>query len=434
MSAGNAGPPEPLQPQSELWSAQLSVGSRLQPWVDRATRLLPLILLGFATLIVLLQPHDDSPPLGETLGIVAGAAVWVLATDTCLPRRWKGSRFIRVVGFAGTLALAAILMSRDITFLAFMIGSFFTALELRPWIWMWSGLAATSMLINSIGGGGPIQALREWPYPFVLIVILQTLAIGSGTLMAERLVAISEQQRRTVAELESTLAENTGLHRQLLSQAREAGALDERQRLSLEIHDTLAQGFTGIITQLEAADQARIDQQPWQRHVDQATALARENLAEARRSVRALSPEPLATADLPEALSGIVDRWSVANGVRASFTTTGVSRRMHPEIEATLVRVTQEALTNVGKHADAGRVGLTLSYMEDQVTLDVRDDGVGFAPDLLSSGEKRTAGFGLVGMRHRVHRLAGQLEIESEPGSGTAVSASVPAVVSGERA
>ena len=98
--------------------------------------------------------------------------------------------------------------------------------------------------------------------------------------------------------LEATLAENAGLHEQLLTQAREAGILDERQRMAGEIHDTLAQGLTGIITQLQAAEQASGDPAGWRRHVAAATRLARESLSEARRSVQALRPEPLERARL----------------------------------------------------------------------------------------------------------------------------------------
>ncbi len=105
---------------------------------------------------------------------------------------------------------------------------------------------------------------------------------------------------------------------------------------------------------------------------------------------------------------------------------TGAAEPLLPEIEVALLRTAQEALANVAKHAGASRVGLTLSYMEDLVTLDVRDDGTGFAPENLT-GE----GFGLTVMRERVRRIAGRLAIESEPGAGTAVSACVPAILAG---
>ena len=130
-------------------------------------------------------------------------------------------------------------------------------------------------------------------------------------------------------------------------------------------------------------------------------------------------------------------RWSATSGVAGEVETTGDARALHPEVEVTLLRVAQEALANVAKHAGASRAGVTLSYMEDVVSLDVRDDGAGFTPANPSDGSRANGsmadgGFGLVAMRQRVHRLAGQLEIESEPGAGTAVSASLPAIPLGE--
>jgi signal transduction histidine kinase len=103
---------------------------------------------------------------------------------------------------------------------------------------------------------------------------------------------------------------------------------------------------------------------------------------------------------------------------------TGDTRALHPEVEATVVRIAQEALSNSAKHAGASRVGVTLSYMDDQVALDIRDDGVGFdaAQD---AGDGR---FGLMSMRQRVARLGGDLEVESAIGAGTAISATLPAI------
>ena len=105
---------------------------------------------------------------------------------------------------------------------------------------------------------------------------------------------------------------------------------------------------------------------------------------------------------------------------------TGDPRPLHGGVESTLLRTAQEALANAGKHAAASRVGLTLSYMEDVVVLDVRDDGRGFVPG--ATGPSDAGGFGLVAMRQRVTRLAGDLAIEAAPGQGTAISASIPAI------
>jgi signal transduction histidine kinase len=122
-----------------------------------------------------------------------------------------------------------------------------------------------------------------------------------------------------------------------------------------------------------------------------------------------------------------VDAWTEEFGVQAMFTITGTVEPLHEEVEATLLRIAQEALANAGRHASAGRVGVTLSYMDDEVTLDVRDDGRGF--DLrVPRPRESPGGFGLGGMRARAARLAGTVDIESEPGQGTAVSARVPLV------
>jgi signal transduction histidine kinase len=206
--------------------------------------------------------------------------------------------------------------------------------------------------------------------------------------------------------------------------------LDERQRMAREMHDTLAQGLTGIITQLEATERAAGRPEQWRRHLDQARALARTSLSEARRSVQALRPEPLEEASLPEALGEMADRWSETSAVELSFATTGEPRPLLAELELTLFRVAQEALANVAKHAQASKVGLTLSYTDQAVLLDVRDDGVGFlAGRTGANGHTGDGqGFGLEGMHQRLRRVAGSLEIESAPGDGTAVSATVPAI------
>jgi signal transduction histidine kinase len=296
------------------------------------------------------------------------------------------------------------------------------------------GVAAVAIVTGTSQNGGlPSGDAGSWAIWAVIVLVNCAVA---GAIMffawvdeaqkakqAELVEELTESNRR----LEESLRENAGLHAQLLAQAREAGVLDERQRMASEIHDTLAQGLTGIITQLEAADLGDSEQQR-HRHVDAAARLARESLSEARRSVQALAPEPLEEALLPDALSDVAQRWSALHGVAASVTTTGVPRTMRAEVEGTLLRTAQEALANVAKHANATRVGLTLSYMGDVVSLDVRDDGVGFDPAARNGHHSAEGGFGLTAMRQRVQGVSGTLAIESEPGGGTAISATVPAI------
>jgi signal transduction histidine kinase len=274
----------------------------------------------------------------------------------------------------------------------------------------------TSLIVNS-GIVYPEANADAW-WTFGIIVVIQTVAVGFGIIGGEKLSELSEQRRRSLVELEAALEENAGLHAQLVAQAREAGIHDERQRLAGEIHDTIAQGLTGVITQLEAATRFKDDPAELQRRLDDATDLARASLAEARRSMRAILPAPLEDRRLPDALADETARWSSLSEALG----------LHPEVEVTMLRVVQEALANVAKHAGASRVGVTLSYMGDVVTVDVRDDGAGFLATGEVNGSDGDSGFGLTAMRQRVERLAGTLEIESEPGRGTAVSATLPAI------
>lgn len=407
------------------------IDSAWERWSQRLADWIPYLTLAFSTILSLVQPDQSWTERVGTAAWGALAAAWVLWMYTRAPAPRRAHSVRMILYFAGLLVLASVLMFRQPIFFLFLITGFFHASMLRPWPLSVLGVAATSILINTITTGFPWPTSEGW-FIFVPIIVIQTLAIGFGTVVGEKLAELSEQRRQAVARLETALEENAGLHAQLLTQAREAGVLDERQRMAREIHDTLAQGLTGIVTQLEAVEQARDRPDDWQRHLDNAARLARESLSEARRSVEASRPASLESARLPDALAGVAQQWTAMNGVPVEVTTTGDPLPLHPEIEVALLRTAQEALANVAKHANASRAGLTLSYMGDVVTLDVRDDGVGFEVPQGDGG--RGAGFGLTAMRQRVSRVAGTLSIESEPGGGTAISACIPAIVAQQEA
>ncbi|WP_248961999.1 sensor histidine kinase [Sphaerisporangium perillae] len=384
---------------------------RLDRWerlLERQMAAMPYVLLATSTVLSLLTDGRS----WVTFGLAALAAAWIWLVP-------RGAVYV-----AGLVVLIGALCTQGMWFASFFgFTGYLHSWQYLKGKWRLAGVTATAAIsVAAYNGGLPDptpSGILTYLFFTGAIVALVGLFSFVGEITAER----SAERKRMVAQLEATMRENAGLHAQLLIQAREAGVLDERQRMAAEIHDTLAQGLTGIITQLQAAQRA----EEWRRHVDNAVRLARESLAEARRSVRAVGPGQLAAAPLPEALKDVVTQWGELNEVRADFTTTGTVRPMHPEVEETLLRTAQEALANAAKHAGASRVGLTLSYMEDVVTLDVRDDGAGFDPERVRGG----GGFGLTSMRKRVSRLAGTLEIESEPGVGTAISASVPAVARG---
>ena len=255
--------------------------------------------------------------------------------------------------------------------------------------------------------------------PAWLISGVFTLTVGLFfALWIDSIINQSEDRQRLIEELEETRAD-------LAAAEREAGTLEERGRLAREIHDTLAQGFTSVVAHLEAAEGAlKPGNDPALWHLDQARLTARENLVEARHLVAALRPEILEGSSLAEALKRLTARWSEETGIPATLTVTGEGRPLPQEAQVALLRATQEAFSNVRKHARASGVTATLSYMEDVVVLDVQDDGRGFDPDRVAVDDER--GFGLRAMRERVEALGGSLLVESEPGAGSTLVVGLP--------
>ncbi len=275
------------------------------------------------------------------------------------------------------------------------------------------------------GGLPPVNLLQAG-----LFGVLLALNVGMGLFFARVEVEqsrLTEQRMSTIAELErvnrrlaDALAENERLHDELLRGARESGRHEERERLALEIHDTIAQSLMGVVTQLEAARaEVHVDSAAAGRRLAAAGDLARAALGDARRSVEGLLPEALDGSDLVDALKTSVDEWSTRTGTTAQAVVTGTVRPVPAEVDSAVLRVAGEALRNVEQHAGAHRVGVTLSFMAGEIALDVRDDGRGAA----APAEGR---FGLTGMRRRAERLGGELVVESAPGAGTAVVLRVP--------
>ncbi|MGC8669185.1 MAG: histidine kinase [Chthonomonadales bacterium] len=207
----------------------------------------------------------------------------------------------------------------------------------------------------------------------------------------------------------------------LAEQSRRAAILEERNRMAREIHDTLAQGFTGILMQLEALeDKAGELPAGCLAHLAQARELARASLAEARRSVWSLRLHVLEGYDLPGAFSRLIGQMTAGSQVAARFRVQGVPRPLPGDTEAHILRIGLEALTNAIKHAAASHIRIALTYRAGSVRLSVRDDGKGFVVPKVPSG------FGLAGMRERAHCLGAKLTIRSKPGQGTAVTLVVP--------
>ncbi len=200
--------------------------------------------------------------------------------------------------------------------------------------------------------------------------------------------------------------------------AEEASILEERNRMAREIHDTLAQSFTGILVQLGAASQVLNDDlEATQAHLETIDELARIGLAEARRSVTALRPQLLEEGDLDSALHRLATQMRAAADTALIYEIRGTAYPLPAEVENNLLRIGQEALTNAIKYADANKIWVELVYEATQCRLHIKDDGRGFGV----GGIPVTGCFGLLGMSERAERIGAQLTIQSQPGQGTEI-------------
>ncbi|MDA8216501.1 MAG: sensor histidine kinase [Dehalococcoidales bacterium] len=224
-------------------------------------------------------------------------------------------------------------------------------------------------------------------------------------------LVVAEQNAR--AKVERLLAELDDANRKLREysvQVEELAMARERNRLARDIHDGLGHYLTAVNMQLEAARAVmEIDPPRALAAIDKAQTLTKEGLADVRRSVAALRASPTEGRTLSEALGALVEECRAA-GVAAELAVTGEPRPLPPPVELTLYRTAQEGLTNVRKHARATRATLTVDYRDGAVRLVVEDDGVG--------AEKADGGFGLLGLRERVHLLGGSVQVRTVPGRG----------------
>ena len=213
---------------------------------------------------------------------------------------------------------------------------------------------------------------------------------------------------QTMLALQVSLASNV---------ARSSAVVAERNRMARDIHDTLAQGFTGVIVQLEAASDAdaRGLATAAGEHVDRAKQLARDSLQEARRSVRALRPRELEDKDLSEAIEVLIRKMTAGTGVVAKFTVNGKPYPLPAIWGEHLLRIAQEVTTNMLRHARAQNFVGEMTFAPDLVELALRDDGQGF------SSTAKHEGFGLIGMAERVEAMDGTLDIQTSPGKGATI-------------
>jgi PAS domain S-box-containing protein len=209
---------------------------------------------------------------------------------------------------------------------------------------------------------------------------------------------------------------------ELAEQGQRAAVFEERNRMARDIHDTLAQGFTGVIVQLEAAEDAIScgSRKEADNHLHRAGELARQSLSEARRSVHALRPAALEQHNFWDALKGIIKNTTVGTPLHTKFATRGKLPKLPLIWQENLLHIGQEALTNTLKYAHARNFETRLSYRAKKLRLELRDDGDGFKV------KDQSDGVGLTGMRERVEQMGGELKIASTRGKGTNVVVALP--------
>ena len=254
---------------------------------------------------------------------------------------------------------------------------------------------------------------------------LTVLVIAVSIYFSNRITAVTKESRER-GLLIRRLREQ---QREIAELSEQQGAAAERERIAREMHDTLAQGFTSIVTLGHAVQgELAADPETARRHIQLMTETAQENLQESRRIIAALTPGRLAESTLGQALGRVAHRFEEETGRAVAFRIEGEERQAPAPVEVVALRVVQEALANVRKHAGAASVEVALAYRADALALTVRDDGRGF--DATAPRD----GFGLDGMQARVREAGGVFELTTAPGEGTLLSVVLPTTVAGEAA
>ncbi|MDR6611424.1 sensor histidine kinase [Leifsonia sp. 1010] len=281
--------------------------------------------------------------------------------------------------------------------------------------------AAVAIVVINLGG-----VLVRWlvgdlePGDVAGTLGLTVLVIAVSVYFSNRITAVTKESRERGLLIQRLREQQ----REIAELSEQQGAAAERERIAREMHDTLAQGFTSIVT-LGHAVQGELDSDPAtaRRHIELMTDTAQENLQESRRIIAALTPGRLAESTLEQALGRVAGRFEEEAGVPVAFGVTGDPRPAPPALEVVALRVFQEALANVRKHAAAGSVDASLAYEPDALVLTVHDDGRGF------DASAPRDGYGLDGMQARVREAGGTFALTTAFGEGTLLTVRLPAPI-----
>ncbi len=237
----------------------------------------------------------------------------------------------------------------------------------------------------------------------------------------------AESLSRSEARLRDTMRvreENETLHR--IAVAQEA----ERRRIARDVHDHIGQSLTALRLNLESMQERGGGNGEFVREISRTCEQAKKLDADMSLLVWQMRPGVLDTHGLASAVNSFIREWSLNHGIDAEFQASSSERRLLPEIETNLYRIIQEALNNIVKHAKATKVSITINYLTDEAVLVIEDDGLGFDTEADAIHTTEGSGFGLIGMKERALLVGGRLEIESTPGSGTAILVRVPRTAS----
>ncbi|QNE75176.1 sensor histidine kinase [Streptomyces finlayi] len=389
--------------------------NRSLPPVARTLQVcLHLLVVALLALAAARAVAGDTPrPAAVTAAAVVMAAVYA-AGPLLGPVHRSRSGAVVWLAVLGAAWVVLLVLTRDGVWLAFPL--YFMELHL---LGRRAGLVA--MTLTAVAA---ITAFTWHQHAFNSAAVIGPAlgaAVATATVLGyQALYRESEERRRLIDELTATRADLSAAHHT-------AGVLAERERLAREIHDTLAQSLSSIQLLLRAAQRALPDRtEAAGEYVEQARQAAQENLTEARRFVRALTPPGLEDSSLSAALERLCATTTAHSGMPVRFHVSGDPTTLQVPYEVALLRIAQSALANTVRHADASHAEVTLSYMDTEVALDVVDDGTGFDPTAVPAPGMAEDGFGLAAMRSRARALGGTLSIESARGEGTAVAVLLP--------
>lgn len=386
----------------------------------RNTRDLSAVRIGLhvVTLVLAVVTAIRAASVGvpAVLAAAAGVAFLALYAAAALPRLRRSPGAQVWLGALTVVWFAALALSSEFVWLLFPL--VLVAGHLLPLGWgvLYAIVTTTAGVTAPLWHGHPPVAAQIIG-PAIGALFALGIARGYSTLLRD-----AAERRRLIASLVRTQDEMAAVQDELARSQRESGAEGERTRVSRDLHDTVAQDLSSIALLARGA----AARQPQVSELTQIETLARGALEDTRRIVHALAPSELEDGAVLDAVRRIADRLSADTDIIVTVRADGAIPALGSAVDVAILRTVQSALANVRRHSHANRAAVTVTDMGDSVRWDIADDGVGFDVAAFERGAAAGDSYGLIAMRARLRELGGGLDIESEPGGGTVLSAYVP--------